>query len=135
MKKHIITRRCIICKDEFMPDSRVGNRQKVCQKLACKLQRKRIAQKRWCSNNRDYFKGRYPSLKAQILTNQQRSVNNVAESTSTIQDEITICTNRMLRAITKITTIQDELTYKITMINNKYRKTIQDESTQLISFS
>jgi hypothetical protein len=132
MKKHILTKRCIICKEKFPPDSRVGHRQKVCKKLACKLQRKRIAQKRWCANNPDYFKGRYPSLKAQILKNQHRPVNNVAESTPTIQDEITIFTNKVLRVITKITTIQDELTYKITMLSKKYRRTIQDESSHLI---
>ena len=135
MKKPIITKRCIVCKEEFTPDARVGHRQKVCQKFACKLQRKRIAQKRWCYNNPDYFKNRYPSLKAQILKNQQKSVQNISESTPTIQDEITIFTNRLLRAVTKIKTIQDELTYKITVINSKYYQTIQDESTNFISNS
>ena len=121
---------CLCCKEEFKPDPRIGDKQKVCQKLACKLYRKRIAQKRWRLKNPKYFKGRYSILKQQIKNNQKSSKSNSCKISNTIQDELTICFNSLLRAMT----IQDELTRKITTTNDNCVKTIQDKLTHLNSF-
>jgi hypothetical protein len=56
--------RCAYCGQYFMPDVRVGIRQKACFQPACKKLRKKDAQKTWCGKNPGYFQGRYPYVKA-----------------------------------------------------------------------
>ncbi|MDZ7292872.1 MAG: hypothetical protein ONB42_23335, partial [candidate division KSB1 bacterium] len=56
------TKICEICHVAFTPDPRVGDRQRVCRKLRCQLERKRRAQKNWLAQNPDAFRGRYPKL-------------------------------------------------------------------------
>ena len=56
--------RCAYCGQYFMPDVRVGIRQKACFQPACKNIRKKDAQRRWCDKNPGYFQGRYPYVKA-----------------------------------------------------------------------
>lgn len=133
MIKPIFKKRCIICKDEFTPDPRVGDRQKVCSKLACKLQRKKLAQQHWCARNPDYFKSRYPLLKEQILANQRKSPRKQPVSPPTIQDKIIRWLQSMLKATRQLATIQDELTSKITGANSTHCRTIQDELIHFIT--
>lgn len=52
-------KRCAHCGRYFRPDSRVGQRQKVCSRQPCKRARKKQAQKKWRSNNPDYFAQHY----------------------------------------------------------------------------
>lgn len=54
---------CAYCGRYFMPDVRVGLRQKACLQPACKKIRKRDAQRTWCEKNPGYFRGRYPYVK------------------------------------------------------------------------
>ena len=56
--------RCAYCGQYFMPDVRVGIRQKACSRPACKRARKKDAQRTWCDKNPGYFRGRYPYVKA-----------------------------------------------------------------------
>ena len=56
--------RCAYCGQYFMPDVRVGIRQKACSRPACKEARKTDAQRTWCGKNPGYFRGRYPYVKA-----------------------------------------------------------------------
>jgi hypothetical protein len=56
-------KRCLFCGQFFIPDSRVGDRQKACHREPCKKKRKRVAQDWWCENNPGYFQGRYPYVK------------------------------------------------------------------------
>ena len=56
--------RCAYCGQYFMPDARVGIRQKACSRPACKKARKKDAQRTWCDKNPGYFRGRYPYVKA-----------------------------------------------------------------------
>jgi hypothetical protein len=107
-------KKCIVCGMPFIPDHRVGQNQKVCQKLSCKLERKRRAQARWLKKNPDYFKGRYPQLKEAIIYNQQHKAIKTHIST-TIQDELTTNKNKQLNHSTLSITIQDELRQRITM--------------------
>lgn len=48
---------CQHCHSTFAPDYRNGKRQKFCSAPACKKASKTESQRRWLSNNPDYFKG------------------------------------------------------------------------------
>lgn len=52
-------RKCLFCGRFFVPDPRVGQRQKVCGRDVCKRKRKRLAHRFWCEKNPDYFKYHY----------------------------------------------------------------------------
>lgn len=114
MKQEVHSKVCIICKDSFIPDPRVGDRQKVCKKLSCKLQRKKLAQQHWVRKNPGYFKGRYPQLKGQILANKKQQAQSSLTACSGIQDELTFNKDIVLTALKYIMSIQDEITRKIT---------------------
>lgn len=114
MKNDINQKVCIICNEKFTPDPRVGDRQKVCKKTHCKLQRKKLAQQNWVRQNPGYFKGRYLQLKDQILANKRQQAQSKSTACSGIQDELTYNQNRLLTALKYIMSIQDEITRKIT---------------------
>jgi hypothetical protein len=117
MKHEIQSKVCMICKENFVPDPRVGARQKVCKKLSCKLQRKKLAQQNWLRKNPGYFKGRYPQLKDQILANKKNKAQTKPNACSGIQDELSSSHNRLLTALEYIRSIQDEITRNITTSN------------------
>jgi hypothetical protein len=54
-----VVKRCLYCGKYFRVDPRVGERQKACHRAGCKRARKRQAQKKWRSNNPDYYKNHY----------------------------------------------------------------------------
>jgi len=54
-----LTKRCKYCGRYFMPDRRVGGRQKACQREDCKKKRRRQAQKNWLAKNHGYFNNHY----------------------------------------------------------------------------
>lgn len=56
-------KRCAYCGRYFVPDRRVGNRQKACGFEACRRKRKQESQRRWSEQNPGYFKGRYDYVK------------------------------------------------------------------------
>jgi len=56
-------KRCIYCGHFFIPDYRVGERQKSCQAQGCRKKRKRESQRRWKEANPEYYQGRYESIK------------------------------------------------------------------------
>ena len=56
-------KRCLFCGQFFVPDPRVGDRQKACHREPCKKKRKTAAQRRWCEKNPGYFAGRYPYVR------------------------------------------------------------------------
>lgn len=116
---------CIFCQDIFYPDRRVEKRQKVCDKLSCKLKRKSQSQQNWLKQNPDYFKGRYSQLKDQILKNKKDKVSQSKVPLSlSIQDELTSCNNNLLTLLQAIGGIQDELTNKISMTKLHIKKSI-----------
>ena len=112
--KSKIPKKCEICQDTFYPDQRVEKRQKVCDKLACKLEKKRRSQQKWLDKNQGYFKGRYPQLKDQILENKGKKSQSKTRPSPSIQDELTPFNNNLLTLLLSIRSIQDEITYKIT---------------------
>lgn len=116
---------CIICKENFVPDPQVGDRQKVCSKTFCKLQRKKLSQQNWVRKNPDYFKGRYPQLKEQILANKRQQAQSRSKVCFRIQDKLTSNQNKLLTALEYFMRIQDEITRKIT----KSKSCLQDTLT------
>ena len=125
MKNEIKQKVCIVCNEKFTPDPRVGDRQKVCNKTYCKLQRKKLSQQNWVRKNPGYFKGRYPQLKEQILANNKQRTQSRPSACSGIQDELTSNQNKLLTALEYIMSIQDEITRKIT----KSKSCLQDTLT------
>ena len=125
MKHKVHSKVCLICKEDFTPDPRVGDRQKVCRKLSCKLQRKKRAQQQWVRNNPDYFKGRYPQLKEQILANKKQTAQSRPKACFGIQDKLMSNQNKLLTALVTLMSIQDEITRNFT----KSKYCLQDTLT------
>ncbi len=78
-------KRCLFCGRFFVPDRRVGERQKACSRQACKKARKNLAQRNWCQNNPGYFHGRYPEVKQ---WRQKRRAALEISNPEMIQDKI-----------------------------------------------
>lgn len=62
-RETILVKRCQFCGRFFVPDYRVGERQKSCGRKECRRARKQLAQRRWCAQNPGYFQGRYAYVK------------------------------------------------------------------------
>jgi len=119
---------CEICRESFPPDSRVGNRQHVCNKLTCQLEKKRRYNQQWRARkeNTYYFKGRYPYLKEWLKRNPGYLKNYRARQKSIfeqkfrdIQVQLTTNNKKKLDAVQIINDIQVELN---TNINNGKRR-------------
>lgn len=63
-------KRCRYCGRYFIPDKRVGDRQKSCSRAECKRKRKQESQASWSRKNPGYFKGRYENTKAWLARNK-----------------------------------------------------------------
>jgi hypothetical protein len=114
---------CEVCQDYFIADQRVGDRQRVCGKPACKKERKRRAQRRWVEQNPGYFRGRYPNTKDWLAAHPgylrqyraERKQLDLLKSSPDIQDKLTDRNNNTLTALKEVYDIQDELSSRITM--------------------
>jgi hypothetical protein len=51
-------RPCCICHRWFLPDNRVGSRQRACRQADCQAQRRRKQQSAWRARHPDYFAAR-----------------------------------------------------------------------------
>ena len=69
----------------FIPDYRIGERQKACFLEMCKKARKQKAQREWVQKNPGYFQGRYPYVKE--WRERRKSSLGITEP-GTIQDKI-----------------------------------------------
>jgi hypothetical protein len=78
-------KRCQFCGRFFIPDYRVGERQKACRREGCRQARKRLAQQSWCAKNPGYFQGRYPYVKE---WRQRKKAAVRPSGPEMIQDEI-----------------------------------------------
>ena len=102
---------CEVCDREFVPDPRVKDRQRVCQRLSCQLERKRRAQRAWVARNPGYFKQYYQDQKAKRDKKQTNPEHQGAKDEST--PEKTIILNQALIHFSK-----DELTITIPSTND-----------------
>lgn len=90
-KTYLCKKRCICCGHFFIPDCRIGDRQKTCKSKECQNKRKKLNQKIWMESNPDYFKGRYENTKQWRKNNPDYQKNWRAKNRKThseIQDEI-----------------------------------------------
>jgi hypothetical protein len=78
-------KRCQFCGRFFIPDYRVGERQKACRREECRQARKHLAQKAWLAKNPGYFQGRYPYVKE---WRQRKKATVRPSGPEMIQDEI-----------------------------------------------
>lgn len=122
---------CEICHQPYKPDVRIGDRQRVCKKIKCQQARKHRAQQAWLKKNPDYFKGRYPQLKEQIIARQRKlnhnktkAFGNALKTTTTIQDELTMFNHNVLAILLRTTPIQDEITTKFIIINRQLQQLV-----------
>jgi hypothetical protein len=59
-----VSKQCEFCGRYFVPDPRVGNRQRSCIRSECKKKRKKDAQQKWVAREGpDCFAGRYAYVK------------------------------------------------------------------------
>ncbi len=77
--------RCVFCGRFFIPDYRIGKRQKACFREGCKKARKQKAQREWVQKNPGYFQGRYPYVKE---WRERRKPSLGTPGAEMIQDEI-----------------------------------------------
>lgn len=104
-----MSKNCEFCGKFFVPDPRVGDRQRACSRSPCKKARKQSAQHRWVDDNPGYFCGRYPELK-------ERRHKKRALADQVIQDKIPppkpvfklVC----WLPVTCLSMIQDEITLR-----------------------
>ena len=113
--KYTYRKLCEVCSRSFLPDARVGERQRVCQNLSCQQERKRRAQRNWLAQNPDAFAGRYEYLKDWLKAHpgylkHYRSQNFVVQIFSDIQDEITALNKSQNFVLRIFSDIQDEIT-------------------------
>lgn len=104
MSKH-----CEFCGRFFVPDPRVGNRQRACSRPECGKARKRASQQAWLAHEPAYFSGRYSYVKEWRLKRRQ-------EAGSMIQDEIPTA-KPVLKLVfwvpaSRLLMIQDEITLR-----------------------
>ena len=57
-------RPCRFCRKWFLPDSRVGDRQRACSAPECKLRSRAETQAKWRETNADYFTARRMQARA-----------------------------------------------------------------------
>ena len=60
---HTRQKHCEFCGRFFIPDHRVGIRQKSCSRPQCRKRRKAVAQAAWVAKNVGCFAGRYDNTK------------------------------------------------------------------------
>lgn len=82
-------KKCLYCGRYFVPDRRVGKRQKACHREACKRARKQESQKNWRKKNPDYFKGDYWRVK-EWRQKKKALLPSGMKQGKMIQDEIPI---------------------------------------------
>lgn len=103
-----MTKQCEFCGRFFVPDPRVGNRQRACSRPECQDTRKRSSKRAWRERETPggYFAGRYPYVKE--WRNKRRC--------NVIQDEIPPA-KPLLKLVflvpaTRFVMIQDEIRLK-----------------------
>jgi len=104
-----LSKQCEFCGKFFVPDPRVGDRQRACSRSPCKKARKQSAQCRWVDGNPGYFCGRYPELK-------ERRHKQLSPDLAMIQDKIPP-TKPVFKLVcwlpvTRLSMIQDEMTLR-----------------------
>lgn len=82
-----MVKKCLYCGKYFVPNKKVGEKQKACSMQECKKARKHEAQRNWVKKNPDYFKDNYWRVKEWRMKKKQNlSAQKIKQDM--IQDEI-----------------------------------------------
>jgi hypothetical protein len=106
-----LSKHCEFCGRFFVPDSRVGNRQRACFRSECQDTRKRSSKQAWRARETPggYFAGRYSYVK-EWRKKRRQAMSKV------IQDEIPpakpVVKLVFWLPVTRFSMIQDEITLK-----------------------
>ena len=107
---------CEFCGRFFIPDRRIGSKQRSCSCPECRKQRKAASQSAWVSKNSDYFKGRYENTKKWREEHpgyQRQRRKNRRE----IQDEIpSLPSMKSVRLLLPVTWFKSEIQDTMTVI-------------------
>ena len=107
----VMSKHCEFCGRFFVPDPRIGNRQRACARPECKDTRKRASKRAWLARETPggYFAGRYSYVKE--WRNRRRQ-----EMGSVIQDEIPSAKPVVKLVfwvpVSRLSMIQDEITLR-----------------------
>jgi hypothetical protein len=132
-----VHKHCEICHEPFDSDPHVGDRQRVCCRLACQNERKRRAQQRWVAKNPGCFTGRYINVKAWLeahpgylkaYRHARRTALAAEPAGDDIQDELSPTLSMHLLAACDI---QDQISAKI----NKSRNHLEQAVTMIYKTS
>jgi hypothetical protein len=118
-RRSSLGKRCLFCGRFFVPDPRVGERQKACPREPCKKKRKAVAQRAWCENNPGYFQGRYPYVKQ---WRQQKKSSPMGSGQGVIQDKIPL-SKPCLRLILLIPADKDGMIQDEILLRRQSRRT------------
>lgn len=106
-----MTKHCEFCGRFFVPDSRVGDRQRACSRPECQDARKQSSKRAWRARETPagYFTGRYSYIKE--WRNKRRQARD-----KVIQDEIPpakpVVKLVFWVPVTRLSMIQDEITVR-----------------------
>jgi hypothetical protein len=114
-----LKKRCQFCGRFFIPDYRVGERQKACSRAECRQARKRLAQETWGSKNPGYFQGRYSYVKE---WRQRKKAEGRPSDPEMIQDKIPP-SKPLLRLILLIPGEKEEMIQDKIVLQRQSRRT------------
>lgn len=83
-----MVKQCQYCGRYFVPDRRVGSRQKACGRAECKQKRKKQAQQEWANKNPGYYKGDYWRIKQWRQQKRELHARLKDKTSPVIQDKI-----------------------------------------------
>lgn len=98
-----MSKKCEFCGRFFVPDPRVGNRQRACSHPECKKARKRESQQKWAADNPGYFADRYPYVKEQRQKRRREALQDEIHSAKPYLKLVLVVPGRNLSVI------QDEI--------------------------
>ena len=83
-----MVKQCQYCGRYFVPDRRVGSRQRACDRLECKQKRKKQEQQEWIKKNPGYYKGDYWRIKQWRQQKRHFQAGLKDKTSEMIQDKI-----------------------------------------------
>lgn len=73
MRRMVRKRPCSICRRWFLPDVRVGARQRACSSPECQAERRKKTQASWRAANPDYFAARRMAERAEPAAPERKT--------------------------------------------------------------
>lgn len=124
-------KKCPFCRRVFLPDPRVGERQKACSRAECRRRQKSLSQKNWVAKNPDYFRGRYHHTQAWRDQHPDYLRQYRAAHADYVERNRVRCRERKRELIRSEFDIQDEIKTQLVEISrvrtHNLRFDIQDE--------